>query len=65
MDEIETTVLRCFACGLITERVHTARRDVRSLSLRTHVRTGDPLCNRCWQELEEELTQEKALRGPA
>jgi DNA-directed RNA polymerase subunit RPC12/RpoP len=65
MDEVEATVLRCSACGRIAERVHTSRWDLRSLSLGVDVKVGDLLCNRCWSEIQEELSQEEALRGPA
>ncbi len=60
-------VLRCSACGATTETLHTARQGVRPLSLGvpTRVREGDLICGRCLRELEEERSEEEALRGPA
>ena len=66
LDESEG-VLHCSACGNVAEVLHTARQTVRPLSLGmpTVVKEGDLICARCLRELEEERTQEEALRGPA
>jgi DNA-directed RNA polymerase subunit RPC12/RpoP len=63
--ETDTTALRCESCGMLVERLMTARSTVRSLSLGREIKVGEPICERCMQELQEELTEEEALRGPA
>jgi hypothetical protein len=62
---MEATTLRCDCCGAIAERLQTARHPVRSLSRRRDIKEGDLLCDRCLQELQEELSEEEATRGPA
>jgi hypothetical protein len=60
----ETTALRCLACGSIVPRLMAAPRRVRSLSLGWVVREGEPICERCLTNLQEELTEEEIDRGP-
>ena len=64
MNETETNLLRCTSCGTITSKVVASRHTVRSLSLGREVHTGDLLCPRCLQELQEEIDEEEATRGP-
>jgi hypothetical protein len=63
--EVIPTVLRCSACGILAHRLHSARASVRLLSLGRDVEAGDFVCDRCLQELEEELSEEELTRGPA
>jgi hypothetical protein len=63
--EEHEVILRCSACGALTDRLHTARQGVRCLSLGTNVEKGDLICERCLQELQEEQSEEERLRGPA
>ena len=63
--EVTATVLRCSSCGALVDHLFTARHDVRSLSLHKTVEQGDVLCEHCLQELQEELSEEEILRGPA
>jgi hypothetical protein len=63
--EEQEVILRCSACGALTDRLHTARQAVRSLSLGADVEGGDLLCEHCLRELQKELSEEEFLRGPA
>jgi hypothetical protein len=65
MEPTEPTALRCQSCGTIAARLVTVAHPVRSLSLGRKIRAGELICDRCLQELEEERTEEEALRGPA
>lgn len=60
----EPTVLRCTSCGRIVPRLHAVHHTVKSLSLGREVRSGDLVCDRCLQELDEEITDEEMVRGP-
>lgn len=62
---VEPTALRCTTCGRLVNRLTASRHTVRSLSLHHDVHEGDLICDRCQKELQEELTDEEALRGPA
>lgn len=61
----EPTVLRCESCGTIVPRLHTVHHPVRSLSLGRIIHADELICDRCLQELQEELTEEELTRGPA
>ncbi|GAC1324288.1 MAG: hypothetical protein NVSMB22_12900 [Chloroflexota bacterium] len=62
---METTTLRCTTCGRLVNRLFTARTTVRSLSLHHDVHEGDLICLRCQTELQEELSEEESVKGPA
>lgn len=62
---MESTALRCVTCGRLVNHLFAARTPVRSLSLHHEVHEGDLICERCLRELQEEFSEEEALKGPA
>jgi hypothetical protein len=61
----ESTVLRCESCGNLTDHLIATKQPVRSLSLGRELGAGTLICRHCYLELQEELTEEETLRGPA